>query len=143
MSQQIPEWVRGYIGIPFAWNGRDRDGMDCYGLVAEIYSSEWGIELPDYINKYTGEQDNADQLRKAFLSGISESCWNPCTNPQVGDVVIISLAQLPLHCGLMVSEYHMLHVDRPELSSRVSDLRRPQWSDRIVAYYRYVDHAHG
>jgi cell wall-associated NlpC family hydrolase len=40
----IYEW----IGVPHVYNGRDKTGVDCYGLVWLYYRDVLGIVLPDW-----------------------------------------------------------------------------------------------
>ena len=41
-------WFEDYVGIPFVDLGRDRSGIDCYGLIRLLYSERLSVEMPDY-----------------------------------------------------------------------------------------------
>ena len=48
-SDGIPDWVGGYVGIPFVDCGRERvPGVDCYGLARLVQIERFGIELPRF-----------------------------------------------------------------------------------------------
>ena len=36
-------WQNKYVGIPYKDNGRDLDGMDCWGLARYVYNKEFNI----------------------------------------------------------------------------------------------------
>lgn len=47
MSKEIDKIAAEMVGIPYLDGGRDREGLDCYGLVL-LFMKELGIDLPDW-----------------------------------------------------------------------------------------------
>ncbi len=45
---EVSAWADAYVGIPWQWRGRDREGIDCYGLLVLVYREQRGITLPEY-----------------------------------------------------------------------------------------------
>lgn len=41
-------FIREWIGVPHVYNGRDKDGVDCYGLLWRYYKDVLNIDLPDW-----------------------------------------------------------------------------------------------
>lgn len=41
-------FIRDWIGVPHVYNGRDKNGIDCYGLLWMYYRDVLGIHLPDW-----------------------------------------------------------------------------------------------
>ena len=85
----------GYIGIPYKRNGRDRDGLDCYGLVYLVEKEMFGNQLPILNNIYDGA--NATDLiteQQPLLSG------EQVLTPEDGDVVLFFHQGKPIHTGV-------------------------------------------
>lgn len=40
-------WSTQYIGLPYLAGGRDRVGLDCWGLIRLIYHEHLGVLLPE------------------------------------------------------------------------------------------------
>ena len=48
----VPIWAGHYIGLPFRDHGRDRSGLDCWGLIATVW---WAASLTrrvDHIERW-------------------------------------------------------------------------------------------
>lgn len=53
----VPIWAGRYIGLPFLDHGRDRAGLDCWGLVRLVFSEQFNIGLPAFIGEYNTTAD--------------------------------------------------------------------------------------
>lgn len=49
LRQKIVADAKTYFGVPYVWGGESRQGVDCSGLVQQVYS-DLGIELPRTAN---------------------------------------------------------------------------------------------
>lgn len=58
MSQH---WTTRYVGLPYRAGGRERDGLDCWGLIRLIYREEKGILLPEIPGTVQNEQVNVSR----------------------------------------------------------------------------------
>lgn len=88
----MKHWAPQYIGIPFVPGGRDRNGVDCWGLVYLFYREQKGIELPLLPGAdWKDSQKVADQVAPY---------WKPLERPQDGCLVVMSLKTVPHHVGL-------------------------------------------
>ena len=64
-----------YTEICFKEKGRDRDGVDCWGLVYLIYKECMGIDLPTYSGEYSSSED-AEELSRLIQGEIGPP-WQP------------------------------------------------------------------
>lgn len=116
--------------------GRDRDGLDCYGLVHLIYAEQYGIHLPSYVGHYDGPNDPA--LPYVIQAG-ARLGWRPIP-PDVplgpGDVLLIGGAGQPRHVGIAIDRCWFLHIEATTnvVRERVCAI---MWRRRIVARYRW------
>lgn len=102
------------MGIPFLDGGRTREGLDCWGLVRLVMLEQTGIELPEY-----GDISARDLARisEAMDTGTNCKVWVPVSSPRPLDVVVMYARdndhkRRRLHCGVMVNQRQMLHIER-------------------------------
>lgn len=113
----MTSWIEKYIGIPYLELGREKNGVDCYGLCYQIYKNELGIEIPDYFG--TGFQDLIDENAKKklkeelqnFILDESEKEWIevPLSEAKEFDLVLFNICGYIVHIGIMISKDSMLH----------------------------------
>ena len=129
-------WYAKYVGIPFVEMGRERDGLDCWGLVRLVYDEVWGIGLPTYLDGYSTLRDR-EAVSGLLTRGSEEGCWNRVEGDrQQGDVLLFRVLNMPLHVGLVADGGRMLHCER-FVGTVLERYGRPPWRDRLLGAYRY------
>ena len=125
-----------YIGLPYASNGRDESGIDCWGLVRLFYKQEYNIELPSYTEEYSGAYDT----RILDMMDIYKNNWAQVQQPEVGSVIVFNILGEPFHVGIYVGEDKFIHA-RDGMDSVVESVNSPRWTKRIEGYYKYSTQA--
>lgn len=134
----LPGWCAPYIGVPFVSHGRDRRGVDCWGLVALVYRDVFGIALPDPAAAPAGGYADArDRDAVARLVGAMAPAWRPVAAPAIGDVVLFYRRGVPAHIGVHVAPGRMLHAC--EYNGGTVD-RYPGLLWRHFEHYRHPAH---
>ena len=124
-----------YIGLPFAERGRDRSGLDCWGLLALIYREQIGIELPSFAEAYTTTQDG-EALSDLIAGNLGP--WRDVVrgSERVGDGVLMTLSGQPRHVGIVAAPGRVLHIERG-MGSIIEPYTSPRISRRIVGFFRH------
>jgi cell wall-associated NlpC family hydrolase len=125
--------VKEYVGIPFKKHGRDRDGLDCWGLFRMIYSEQLGITLPSYENEYN------DPLNRVAVSNVVSRKvhqWDRIKDEAIGDGILLRIVGHPMHVGIVISEKYMIHC-LPNIGVCIEDYKSRIWRKRIIGFYRY------
>lgn len=136
----LEAWAKAMVGTPFRWRGRDRTGLDCYGLVRLAYREVLGIALPDY------PYEPADVDAIAALIRSQEPDWL-CVAAQVGseirfgaeragDILEFRVEGSPIHLGLVLAPGRALHAS-VELGVVRDRYRSVRWRHRVLGIYRY------
>lgn len=125
-----------YIGLPYASNGRDESGIDCWGLVRLFYKQEYNIELPSYTEEYSGAYDS----RILDMMDLYKNNWAQVQQPEVGSVIVFNILGEPFHVGVYVGEDKFIHA-RDGMDSVVESINSPRWTKRIEGYYKYSTQA--
>jgi cell wall-associated NlpC family hydrolase len=131
--------IADFVGLPYRDRGRDRDGVDCYGLVRAVLAELRGVVLPDY-GTYGGGGDHAG-IALTIVNGLAEG-WRPIADPRLFDLVVFTIAKQPRHVGLMLGPTRFLHAPEPGDSgaggtTRIERITDRMWRNRIEGFYRY------
>lgn len=137
-----PSWVSDYIGRPFDVQDLD-PGCHCWGLVRRVLAARAGIEVPSYA------ETSGAQLLKAARHMNDDSRTPPWRDVWTAprrtlDVVLMTqtvghfrtVVRAPVHCGVMVSPTHVLHVQE-NTDSCVVPLTHWSVAGRIGGFYRH------
>ena len=132
----VPIWAGRYIGLPFTEHGRDRGGIDCWGLARLVLLEQFDISLPSLAHEY---RRTADATRIAGLMAREIPRWQGITAGQerCGDVIVLRLSGQPMHVGLVLGDGQMLHVEQG-IDSAIEKYRGSRWQDRIYGFYRHI-----
>ena len=109
-------WTEEYIDIPYKLHGRDKVGLDCWGLVYLIYLNRFKIELPSYTEEYKSNNTSQDAqiLNKLYQKETADSKngWRdiPIGEEKDGDVLLLPFAGVHVHVGLCIGQNKMIHV---------------------------------
>jgi cell wall-associated NlpC family hydrolase len=129
----VPKWCGDYIGIPFQDRGRDRKGLDCYGLVKLIYQDQLGLSLPSYDDVYG--QIHGEEAAISDKICHEAHGWQRTDQPEPFDVVVFRIAGLPLHVGIVVIPDVMIH-SLKGCNVSLERYRHPLWDRRREGFYR-------
>lgn len=139
----FPDWVEGYVGLPFKERGRAMDGADCYGLVRLVWEREFGIILPAWIDESWAEAENDAAGRKRVAAalatlGYAAGDWIALGAGEegAGDGVLLRMLGFPIHVGLVVAPGWMLHCERG-LDSALERYDSLRWRNRLVGFWRH------
>ena len=117
MRIQLPEWVSGYVGIPFREQGYDAAGCHCWGLVRLVLSERADIDAPSLSQGYTSSRD-VEHINM-IIAGES-TFWEPVTRgaEKLFDVLTMTRVnrrvrkRIECHVGVVVAPGWMLHIER-------------------------------
>jgi cell wall-associated NlpC family hydrolase len=131
----VPIWAGHYIGLPFREHGRDRAGLDCWGLVRLVMAEQFNIALPSHAAEY--ERTSQAEKIGALIERESQKWKIIATGSETcGDVVVLRVRGRPMHVGMVIGDRQMLHIERG-IDSVLEKYTGAHWTERIAGFYRY------
>lgn len=130
-------WHSSYIGLEFKLDGRDRSGIDCYGLVCLVYKEQHGIEL----NQFTGifiDHTPKTILKIADVMTKDRDNWISANNIEEFDMVQLRTGRHAFHVGVAVNNTSFIHVE-DGISCVLERFDSPLWKNRVEWIYRHPD----
>lgn len=97
IGDQVAAIAETCIGIPFKWQGRVRDGVDCKGLVTLI-ARELGRAEADSLEALAG--DYGAKVPVAALKAGLARLFDKATERQAGDVLLLKVGGKPQHLAI-------------------------------------------
>jgi cell wall-associated NlpC family hydrolase len=131
----VPIWAGRYIGLPFKGHGRDRMGLDCWGLVRLVMAEQFGFALPSFVAEYRRTTE-AESIGRLIAREVPK--WDAVVRgrEKTGDVIVLRMRGAPMHVGLVLGDGQMLHIESG-IDSAIEKYGGSRWSDRIYGFYRY------
>jgi cell wall-associated NlpC family hydrolase len=127
-----------YVGIPFREHGRDRAGVDCWGVLWLTYREKFNIELPDYITQYDDTNDAVHLgglIRRYLPIGWREISVG---KEKPGDGILLRVCGQPMHIGVVIGNGRMLHVHKG-INVVIESYKSAIWKNRVIGFYRHQD----
>lgn len=123
------------IGVPFVSGGRSKEeGLDCYGLVLEVYKRN-GIALPEY---YTESYDSKIVSSIMLNSRDTSGFWQRLEVPEHLAIMGICFnCQAINHVGVYIGDGKFIHT-RQRIGVNIDRVESPAWHRLIEGYYRYI-----
>jgi len=118
------------IGIPYKFNGRDKTGFDCYGLVLEMFNRN-DVKLPDYF--YADDSD--DTITKLIVDNVEFA--EELKEPEPYCAVLFRQHRFGTHMGVVLADKQRFIHCSVGKNVAVEKLKSFLWKDKIMGYYRW------
>ena len=127
--------LSNYIGIPYKINGRNEKGLDCYGLIIDIYKKHFSINLPDFNSSFLSSSDQAIPNKAKKES----EYWTPVNynSRKQGDVILFNIGGNPFHIGLILDQSKMIHTLEGH-NCVIESYSGARWRSRFEGIYRWL-----
>lgn len=127
------------VGLPHVELGRDRSGVDCWGLIRLGFDELAGIELPSYAGFYVSTSERAE-IAALIEDAEASPDWSMVEPDalQPLDVAVFRRGRLESHLGLVVDPARtlMLHAASGH-GSRAESFATGYWMPRLTGFWRH------
>lgn len=138
----IPSWASNYVGVPFLDGGESFEGADCWGLLCMVLEREYGVLVNDFECRpqYGTKPEEIEAVRRFGEMHTKSSQWVKVRlhNIKPGDGILLRIAGLPMHVGIALGNWNMLHTEKG-IGSCVEKFSSPLWRNRVIGAYRHAD----
>ena len=105
------DWINDWVGVPYLRNGRDANGIDCYGIVIVAYRDQLGKALPDWQTE-DSHKAAARVFAKAMVKEVeTDRAVRVTDDPIDWDILLVKRSRgMPHHMGIKLA-HGVLHSD--------------------------------
>lgn len=130
----IPIWSAKYIGLPFRLHGRDRAGLDCWGLVRLVYQEQFGRVLPSFSTEYKSLSD-VERIHKVIEREAARRTERGIGEDILGDLVVFNYHGRAFHVGIVLGDDCMLHIEN-NTESAIERYTGARWGEMIYGVFK-------
>lgn len=131
----MSHWAEKYLGLPWENGAAGPESFDCWGFVRHVARQEFGRHLPPV----PVDADKPLAVRRVIAGESDAPHWRPVDLDEMeeGDVLLLSQARHPDHCGIWLASGGALHCVRGGgvVYQTPQALYRAGWN--MVAAYRW------
>lgn len=139
MTDKLANWP-DLVGIPYRDLGRDRSGVDCWGLVRLALAEMAGLDVPSYAGLYADAGEMAE-IAELIGGARTAGAWRPIEIEAVRplDVILFRRGRFDAHVGVVLDPGRrmMLHAAQGH-GSRLEQWTSPLWASRLIGFYRHA-----
>jgi hypothetical protein len=99
--QTVIEEARGWLGVPYRYQGRDRNGIDCVGLPIKIAISIGMLPASFAVPTY-------GRLPSGDITSLLERTCSKLETPVAGCIIVIAWSKIAAHTAILTGET-MIH----------------------------------
>lgn len=125
--------MREYLGIPYQDKGRDKKGLDCWGLCMLVASNEFNYSLPSLEEFYTSSLNEFSA--SSLINKEKETNFTKQENYKAGDVCVFSVGGFACHVGMFIGDNSFIHILGGS-NVTIECLDSILWSRRLEGVYR-------
>lgn len=121
-----------YLSIPYLYGGRDRSGLDCYGLVLMFFAEHFGISCPDYTYVQDWDAEGFNYIEEEYWKRFEKinSPERYCTVTFRGFG-----SKIERHIGIMLDDISFLHVPIKGCVC-IEKITHRVWARQLGSFYR-------
>ncbi len=117
LPENLENEITKFFGLRYRFGGEGQSGFDCSGLIKQVYSEVFGINLP----RSSGEQSRLGSLESVGKGEL-----------KTGDLLFFGPGRKSVnHVGMYLSGGHFLHASRSE-GVTISRLDENYWRSRYM-----------
>ena len=138
MDRNLPAWAGQYVGIPYVTHGRDRSGVDCWGLVQMISTEQLANPWPPYegVDWFKGQRAAVIGAHARAYASLFRRVEPG--GERIGDAILMRMRGHPFHVGMVLDAGWMIHTSEAA-GSVIETYRSMMWNKRIDGFYRYEE----
>jgi cell wall-associated NlpC family hydrolase len=126
-ENRVVEVARSWVGVPFQHCGRNRNGVDCVGLIL-VVARELGIS--QYETRPYSRQVNSNEMRREL-----ERLCEPIPELEPGAILFLRIRKHPTHLAIYTGNT-IIHAYEPP-KSVVETTYSGYWEERLEGAYKW------